>query len=140
MISYIFIPMLLYWAQGGPMEEWWRSSSRCTKRRSRQVSWLISQEGRRWGWRQRSRDSGQNIYCLPGGLPIKCSSLTILDLPGPLEQVPLVFSNPIIWPKPVVTNALVSHVDFVPTMASLLGLSRNASKVRYMADELTKGP
>ena len=37
-------------------------------------------------------------------------------------RVPLVFSNPKLFPKPVSTNAMVSHVDFLPTMASLLGV------------------
>ena len=37
-------------------------------------------------------------------------------------QIPLVYSNPELWPAPVITSALVSHLDFVPTMASLLGL------------------
>ena len=36
-------------------------------------------------------------------------------------RVPLIFSNPVMWPSPVTTGALVSHVDFVPTMATLLG-------------------
>lgn len=36
-------------------------------------------------------------------------------------RVPLVFSNPVLYPSPLSSNALVSHVDFVPTMATLLG-------------------
>jgi len=36
-------------------------------------------------------------------------------------RVPLIYSNPLLWPSPVKTDALVSHVDFVPTMANLLG-------------------
>jgi len=43
-------------------------------------------------------------------------------------RVPLVFSNPVMWPKPAVSNALVSHVDFVPTIASLLGAPKSLSK------------
>lgn len=34
-------------------------------------------------------------------------------------RVPLVYSNPKLFPKPVSTDALVSHVDFLPTLASL---------------------
>jgi choline-sulfatase len=34
-------------------------------------------------------------------------------------RVPLVYSNPKLFPKPIKSTALVSHVDFVPTMASL---------------------
>lgn len=36
-------------------------------------------------------------------------------------RVPLIFSNPEMYPEPVETTALVSHADFTPTMASLLG-------------------
>jgi choline-sulfatase len=35
-------------------------------------------------------------------------------------RVPLVYSNPRLWPKPETTGALVSHVDFLPTLASLV--------------------
>ena len=48
-------------------------------------------------------------------------------------NVPLVYSNPRLWPKPVVSSALVSHVDFVPTMAKLLGLGSTFAKVRQAA-------
>ncbi|MGH2615608.1 MAG: sulfatase-like hydrolase/transferase [Thermomicrobiales bacterium] len=34
-------------------------------------------------------------------------------------RVPLTFSNPKLYPKPLSSNAMVSHVDFLPTMASL---------------------
>jgi len=34
-------------------------------------------------------------------------------------RVPLVYSNPKLFPKPAQTEALVSHVDFLPTLASL---------------------
>lgn len=34
-------------------------------------------------------------------------------------RVPLVYSNPKLFPKPAKTDALVSHVDFLPTLASL---------------------
>ena len=36
-------------------------------------------------------------------------------------RVPLIYSNPVLWPTPVSSDALVSHVDFVPTLATLLG-------------------
>ena len=36
-------------------------------------------------------------------------------------RVPLVFSNPKLFPRPLRTSALVSHVDLAPTLASLLG-------------------
>ena len=34
-------------------------------------------------------------------------------------RVPLVYSNPKLFPKPLESDALVSHVDFLPTLASL---------------------
>ncbi len=34
-------------------------------------------------------------------------------------RVPLVFSNPTLYPEPKVSEAMVSHVDFLPTMANL---------------------
>jgi arylsulfatase A-like enzyme len=36
-------------------------------------------------------------------------------------RVPLVYSNPELFPAEVRSDALVSHVDFAPTMASLFG-------------------
>ncbi len=36
-------------------------------------------------------------------------------------RVPLVYSNPALFPEPATSDALVSHVDFVPTMAALVG-------------------
>lgn len=41
-------------------------------------------------------------------------------------RVPLVFSNPKRFRKRLATNAMVSHVDFLPTMASLLGVPKSA--------------
>jgi arylsulfatase A-like enzyme len=41
-------------------------------------------------------------------------------------RVPLIFSNPRLYPQPVKSNALVSHVDFLPTLASLFGAPRSA--------------
>ena len=34
-------------------------------------------------------------------------------------NVPLIYSNPTLYPEPVVSDAMVSHVDFLPTLASL---------------------
>jgi len=34
-------------------------------------------------------------------------------------RVPLIYSNPKLFPKPRVSQAMVSHVDFLPTLASL---------------------
>lgn len=36
-------------------------------------------------------------------------------------RVPLVYSNPKLFPNPLTSDALVSHVDFLPTLASLYG-------------------
>jgi arylsulfatase A-like enzyme len=41
-------------------------------------------------------------------------------------RVPLVYSNPKLFPKPVSTDALVSHVDFLPTLASLAKAPKSA--------------
>jgi choline-sulfatase len=41
-------------------------------------------------------------------------------------RVPLVYSNPKLFPKPVETDALVSHVDFLPTLASLAAAPASA--------------
>ncbi|HEX4668785.1 MAG TPA: sulfatase-like hydrolase/transferase [Solirubrobacterales bacterium] len=41
-------------------------------------------------------------------------------------RVPLVYSNPKLFPKPMETDALVSHVDFLPTLASLAGAPKSA--------------
>ena len=41
-------------------------------------------------------------------------------------RVPLVYSNPRLFPKPRTSNALVSHVDFLPTLASLFGAPQSA--------------
>jgi choline-sulfatase len=39
-------------------------------------------------------------------------------------RVPLVYSNPRLFPKPVKSKALVSHVDFLPTLANLFRAPR----------------
>jgi choline-sulfatase len=41
-------------------------------------------------------------------------------------RVPLVYSNPKLFPTPKRSDALVSHVDFLPTIASLLGAPQSA--------------
>jgi choline-sulfatase len=41
-------------------------------------------------------------------------------------RVPLTFSNPKLYRKPVTSNAMVSHVDFLPTMANLFKAPRSA--------------
>ncbi len=41
-------------------------------------------------------------------------------------RIPLVYSNPRLFKKPQSTDALVSHVDFLPTLASLIGTPASA--------------
>jgi choline-sulfatase len=41
-------------------------------------------------------------------------------------RVPLVYSNPRLFPRPRTSDALVSHVDFLPTLASLVGAPASA--------------
>jgi arylsulfatase A-like enzyme len=41
-------------------------------------------------------------------------------------RVPLVYSNPKLFPAPQTTDALVSHVDFLPTLASLAKAPKSA--------------
>lgn len=41
-------------------------------------------------------------------------------------RVPLIYSNPVLFPKPASTDALVSHVDFLPTLASLAAAPKSA--------------
>ena len=41
-------------------------------------------------------------------------------------RVPLVYSNPRLFAKPETSDALVSHVDFLPTLASLVGAPADA--------------
>jgi choline-sulfatase len=41
-------------------------------------------------------------------------------------NVPLIYSNPKMFPRPVTSDALVSHVDLLPTLASLAGAPRSA--------------
>lgn len=41
-------------------------------------------------------------------------------------RVPLVYSNPKLFPQPLESDALVSHVDFLPTLASLAKAPKSA--------------
>ncbi len=41
-------------------------------------------------------------------------------------RVPLVYSNPKLYPRPLRSEALVSHVDFLPTLASLAAAPKGA--------------
>lgn len=41
-------------------------------------------------------------------------------------RVPLVWSNPVLWPKAKQSDGLVSHVDFLPTVAELFDAPRQA--------------
>jgi choline-sulfatase len=43
-------------------------------------------------------------------------------------NVPLVWSNPKMFPRPVTTDALVSHIDLLPTLASLSGAPKSARR------------
>ena len=46
-------------------------------------------------------------------------------------RVPLIYSNPVLFPNAVESEALVSHVDFVPTLASLFGAPSSAKKANW---------
>jgi choline-sulfatase len=41
-------------------------------------------------------------------------------------RVPLIYSNPRLFPEPEVSRAMVSHVDFLPTLASLFNAPQSA--------------
>jgi choline-sulfatase len=43
-------------------------------------------------------------------------------------KVPLIYSNPKMFPRPVSSDALVSHVDLLPTLASLAGAPASARR------------
>ena len=57
------------------------------------------------------------------------------------RRVPLVFSNPRLFPEPRASDVLVSHVDLLPTLASLIDAPDAARAdwqgVDYSADECT---
>ena len=44
-------------------------------------------------------------------------------------RVPLVYSNPLLYPTALQSNALVSHVDFLPTIASLFNAPSQARAI-----------
>lgn len=52
-------------------------------------------------------------------------------------RVPLVYSNPKLFPKPQSTDALVSHVDFLPTLASLAAAPK-AAKANWQGVDYSK--
>lgn len=45
--------------------------------------------------------------------------------PNPLSPagVPLIFSNPVLWPKGVESESLVSHVDLLPTLMDFFNIT-----------------
>jgi choline-sulfatase len=59
-------------------------------------------------------------------------------------HIPLVYSNPRLFPKPKTSDAIVSHVDFLPTLASLVGAPADARDswegVDYSAQILSRSP
>ena len=52
-------------------------------------------------------------------------------------RVPLVYSNPKLFPAPQSTDALVSHVDFLPTLASLAKAPKSA-RVNWQGKDYSK--
>ena len=46
-------------------------------------------------------------------------------------RVPLVYSNPRLFKRPATSKALVSHVDFLPTLASLVAAPAAARDRRW---------
>jgi choline-sulfatase len=66
---------------------------------------------------------------------------------GPYEEstrVPLVYSNPRLFKRPLTNDSLVSHVDFLPTLASLVGAPPEARDpwegVDYSSQILSRSP
>ncbi len=59
-------------------------------------------------------------------------------------RIPLVYSNPRLFPRAETNDALVSHVDFLPTLASLVGAPSAARSdwegVDYSAQILSRTP
>jgi choline-sulfatase len=60
-------------------------------------------------------------------------------------RIPLVYSNPRLFPRARTSDALVSHVDFLPTLASLVGAPGAARDARwqgvdYSAEILDRTP
>ncbi|HYH52504.1 MAG TPA: sulfatase-like hydrolase/transferase [Solirubrobacterales bacterium] len=52
-------------------------------------------------------------------------------------RVPLVYSNPKLYPKPLTTESLVSHVDFLPTLASLAAAPK-AARANWQGEDYSK--
>jgi choline-sulfatase len=42
-------------------------------------------------------------------------------------NVPMIFSNPVLWPAPVESKALIGLVDIVPTLLSIAGVNYNST-------------
>jgi choline-sulfatase len=59
-------------------------------------------------------------------------------------RVPLVYSNPSLFKRPRTSDALVSHVDFLPTLASLVGAPADARSawqgIDYSDQILSRSP
>ncbi len=53
-------------------------------------------------------------------------------------RVPLVYSNPRLFPSARTSDALVSHVDFLPTLASLVGAPPAARDARWEGVDYSK--
>lgn len=68
----------------------------------------------------RTADHGE-MGLAHGGMRQKCFNAYEETL-----RVPLVYSNPRLWRKPQTSRVMVSHVDFVPTMASLVNAPASA--------------
>ncbi len=70
----------------------------------------------------RAADHGENGLC-HGGLRQK-----MFVAYGETIRVPLIWSNPTLYPSPQTSAALVSHVDFLPTICDLTGVPNWAAK------------
>jgi arylsulfatase A-like enzyme len=70
----------------------------------------------------RTSDHGENGLC-HGGLRQKMFVAYEETI-----RVPLVWSNPTLYPSPQTSTALVSHVDFLPTICDLTGVPNWAAK------------
>jgi choline-sulfatase len=68
----------------------------------------------------RTSDHGE-MGMAHGGMRQKCFNAYEETL-----RVPLVYSNPRLWSAPATSQAMVSHIDFLPTLASLIGAPASA--------------
>lgn len=50
-------------------------------------------------------------------------------------NVPMIFSNPILFPEPVTTNSLSGLIDVMPTLATIVGVDK--SKWKFQGKDLT---